>query len=89
MIIGGAKVWECTETVGEYLTQINDGKCLIEDFKNRTVLDLGCGAGILGILALNNGASVHFQDYVRLFLNALVSILIFNENHLFHRIKLC
>lgn len=29
------------------------------------MLDLGCGAGILGILAVKSGASVHFQDYVK------------------------
>lgn len=66
-LIGGAKVWECTETVGDYLTKTNNGKCLIDEFGGKSVLDLGCGAGILGILALNNGASVHFQDYVRVF----------------------
>lgn len=66
MVLGGAKVWECTDMVGEYLTRIDDGKCLIDKFKDCSVLDLGCGAGILGILALNNGATVHFQDYVRL-----------------------
>lgn len=63
-LLGGAKVWECTETVGEYLTKVDNKKSLIDDFKGKTVLDLGCGAGILGILALQNGASVHFQDYV-------------------------
>lgn len=62
--LGGAKVWECTETVGEYLTKGDNKKSLIDEFKGKTVLDLGCGAGILGILALQNGASVHFQDYV-------------------------
>lgn len=65
-LTGGAKVWECTETVGEYLTKTDCGKCLINEFREKICLDLGCGAGILGILALNNGASVHFQDYVRI-----------------------
>lgn len=37
---------------------------MIDEFRECNVLDLGCGAGILGILALQNGASVHFQDYV-------------------------
>lgn len=62
--LGGAKIWECTESVGEYLTKVDNGKSIIEDFKNTMTLDLGCGAGILGILALQNGATVHFQDYV-------------------------
>lgn len=36
-------------------------------FEDKTVLDLGCGAGILGILALKMKAKlVDFQDYVRL-----------------------
>lgn len=61
---GGAKIWECTESVGEYLTKSDGAKCLINEFRNCTVLDLGCGAGVLGILALQNGATVHFQDYV-------------------------
>jgi len=35
-------------------------------FQDKKILDLGCGAGVLGIFALLNGASlVHFQDYVR------------------------
>ncbi|XP_066583468.1 histidine protein methyltransferase 1 homolog isoform X3 [Prorops nasuta] len=31
--------------------------------ENKLVLDLGCGAGIIGILALLKQAEVHFQDY--------------------------
>lgn len=34
------------------------------DLTNKYVMDLGCGAGILGLLALQAGAIVHFQDYV-------------------------
>lgn len=51
-------MWECTETLGNFLTQH------IDIFEQARVLDLGCGSGILGILALQHGASVHFQDYV-------------------------
>lgn len=63
---GGAKVWECTETVADYLTRVDETtKCLAAEFQDANVLDLGCGAGILGILALQcGGSSVHFQDYV-------------------------
>lgn len=63
---GGAKIWECTETVANYLTRLNVNETsLVSEFQGATVLDLGCGAGILGILALQDGAStVHFQDYV-------------------------
>ncbi|KAK0166121.1 hypothetical protein PV328_004568 [Microctonus aethiopoides] len=54
---GGLKVWECSYDLGEYI--------LSQDIplKNLRVLDLGCGAGILGIIALLRGAVVHFQDY--------------------------
>lgn len=63
---GGAKVWECTQDLGDYLTVPNDDGCtVIDEFRNKTVLDLGCGAGLLGILALKIGsATIHFQDYV-------------------------
>ncbi|CAL8359091.1 unnamed protein product [Boreogadus saida] len=55
---GGLKVWECTYDLLEWLD--SDG----ETFGGKRVLDLGCGAGLLGILALKRGASkVHFQDY--------------------------
>lgn len=84
LLLGGAKVWECTETVGEYLTTPDGNNCLIDDFRDSTVLDLGCGAGILGILALQNGASVHFQDYVRLHLHELsVNSLDFQFSNIF------
>lgn len=59
-VTGGAKIWECTQDLGELLCK----EKIIENFANKKVLDLGCGAGILGILALQNGAKVHFQDYV-------------------------
>ncbi|KAE8280605.1 Histidine protein methyltransferase 1-like protein Methyltransferase-like protein 18 [Larimichthys crocea] len=55
---GGLKVWECTYDLLELIEK--DG----ETFGGKTVLDLGCGAGLLGILALKRGAKkVHFQDY--------------------------
>lgn len=57
---GGLKIWECTFDLGEYLT---DGKNEVL-FVDKIVLDLGCGAGILGILAKKMGARVvDFQDY--------------------------
>lgn len=37
------------------------------DLTDKNVLDLGCGAGILGLLALQAGATVHFQDYVSIY----------------------
>lgn len=55
---GGLKIWEGTQDLLEYID--NEG----ETFSGKRVLDLGCGAGLLGILALKRGASkVHFQDY--------------------------
>lgn len=60
--IGGLKVWECTSDLIEYIVK----KSI--DFKGSTVLDLGCGMGLIGISTLLNGAIVHFQDYVRILL---------------------
>ena len=55
---GGLKIWECTHDLLMYLSS-ND-----VDFTGKCVLDLGCGAGLLGIYALLNKArEVHFQDY--------------------------
>ncbi|XP_074733006.1 histidine protein methyltransferase 1 homolog [Strix uralensis] len=55
---GGLKIWECTFDLIEYLSEAEI------EFTNKTVLDLGCGAGLLGIVALRGKAEkVHFQDY--------------------------
>lgn len=55
---GGLKVWECTYDLLKLMEKD------IETFGNKMILDLGCGAGLLGILALKRGArGVHFQDY--------------------------
>ncbi|NWR46162.1 MET18 methyltransferase, partial [Regulus satrapa] len=55
---GGLKIWECTFDLMEYFSEAEIG------FTNKTVLDLGCGAGLLGIVALQGEAArVHFQDY--------------------------
>uniref|UniRef100_A0A182X7Q1 protein-histidine N-methyltransferase n=1 Tax=Anopheles quadriannulatus TaxID=34691 RepID=A0A182X7Q1_ANOQN len=58
---GGLKVWECTYDLGEFLSACEERRA---EFGGKKVLDLGCGAGLLGIEALLLGAScVHFQDY--------------------------
>ncbi|XP_028324991.1 histidine protein methyltransferase 1 homolog [Gouania willdenowi] len=55
---GGLKVWECTYDLLELIEKEGG------TFGGKAVLDLGCGAGLLGILALKRGAKqVHFQDY--------------------------
>ncbi|XP_037127695.1 histidine protein methyltransferase 1 homolog [Syngnathus acus] len=55
---GGLKVWECTYDLLEVIE--SEG----ETFGGKAVLDLGCGAGLLGILSLKRTArEVHFQDY--------------------------
>ncbi|KAI4499711.1 hypothetical protein M0802_005281 [Mischocyttarus mexicanus] len=54
---GGLKIWECTYDLIEYLIKENIA------FENKLVLDLGCGTGVIGLVALLNGSLVHFQDY--------------------------
>uniref|UniRef100_A0A0A9WLA4 protein-histidine N-methyltransferase n=1 Tax=Lygus hesperus TaxID=30085 RepID=A0A0A9WLA4_LYGHE len=56
---GGMKIWESTFDLGTLLL-----KKAPEVFENKSVLDLGCGSGLLGILAMKMGSkSVHFHDY--------------------------
>ncbi|XP_023290118.1 histidine protein methyltransferase 1 homolog isoform X2 [Orussus abietinus] len=62
---GGLKIWECTHDLGNYLLQ--EGLPL----KNKVVLDLGCGAGVIGLFALSKGSRVHFQDYNKEVLESL------------------
>lgn len=57
---GGLKVWECTQDIGEYVDENRIG----DELKGKRVLDLGCGGGLLGIIALECSAVVDFQDYV-------------------------
>lgn len=55
---GGFKLWECTEDLLEHLR-----KNTIY-FSGKSVLDLGCGTGLLGIFTLIAGAqNVDFQDF--------------------------
>ncbi|CAH2096363.1 unnamed protein product [Euphydryas editha] len=56
---GGMKIWECTYDLIRYLKENLE----IILFKDKKVLDLGCGVGILGIYSLLQGANVTFQDY--------------------------
>ncbi|XP_020294624.1 histidine protein methyltransferase 1 homolog isoform X2 [Pseudomyrmex gracilis] len=54
---GGLKIWECTFDLSRYILQEKI------DLKDKLVMDLGCGAGVIGIVALLNDSAVHFQDY--------------------------
>lgn len=55
---GGLKIWECTFDLLAYFTKAR------VKFAGKKVLDLGCGAGLLGIVAFKGGArEIHFQDY--------------------------
>ncbi|XP_054836805.1 histidine protein methyltransferase 1 homolog [Eublepharis macularius] len=55
---GGLKIWECTFDLMDYILEAE------VQFARKVVLDLGCGAGLLGITALKgNAEKVHFQDY--------------------------
>ncbi|XP_060088566.1 histidine protein methyltransferase 1 homolog [Heteronotia binoei] len=55
---GGLKIWECTFDLMDYFSEAE------VQFAHKVVLDLGCGAGLLGITALKGNAErVHFQDY--------------------------
>ncbi|NXN46691.1 MET18 methyltransferase, partial [Rhinoptilus africanus] len=55
---GGLKIWECTFDLLDFFSEAEI------EFANKSVLDLGCGAGLLGIAALKGKAGrVHFQDY--------------------------
>ncbi|KAM9686916.1 histidine protein methyltransferase 1 homolog isoform 1-T2 [Trichechus inunguis] len=55
---GGLKIWECTFDLLAYFTKAK------VNFAGKKVLDLGCGSGLLGIIAFKRGAKeIHFQDY--------------------------
>ncbi|VDL99574.1 unnamed protein product [Schistocephalus solidus] len=69
IIEGGFTVWQGTRHLLNFLdsNDAEDGHFI----KGKRVLDLGCGAGLLGLYALEKGAScVVFQDYNELILRA-------------------
>ncbi|VDD83124.1 unnamed protein product [Mesocestoides corti] len=67
VIEGGFTIWEGTWHLLEHLKQES------VDFAGKSVLDLGCGGGLLGLFALLHGASsVTFQEYNEVILKAWV-----------------
>ena len=56
---GGLKIWECSEDLARYL---HDTDLQLRD---KSVLELGCGAGLPGLLALTKGASGELLKVVR------------------------
>lgn len=71
---GGFKIWECTQDLADLITSSDENV-----FSEKNVCDLGCSAGILGIIALAFGAKhIDFQDYVSFFyiLNSLFQKLL-------------
>jgi len=54
---GGLKIWECTFDLGQYILEKEI------EMENKLVMDLGCGAGLIGLLSLHKNSVVHFQDY--------------------------
>lgn len=83
---GGLKIWECTYDLIEFLEEHVE-----IHFKDKTVLDLGCGAGILGIYAFLKGARVTFQDYNKEVLEFITipNVLINIEEERENEIKKC
>ena len=56
---GGIKIWECDEDLLEFLPSIYN-----EEWKNKNILDLGCGHGLPGIYLLLKGIKeIVFQDF--------------------------
>ena len=60
MLQGGLKIWECSEDLARYL---HDTDLQLRD---KSVLELGCGAGLPGLLALTKGASGELLIVIRI-----------------------
>ncbi|VDK75958.1 unnamed protein product [Onchocerca ochengi] len=57
---GGFKVWECAIDLCEYMDKVLEPQIL----RDKKILEIGCGAGLPSILALQKGAKeVILQDY--------------------------
>ncbi|KAJ3227287.1 Histidine protein methyltransferase 1 [Clydaea vesicula] len=54
---GGLKTWECSLDLCAFLSELDF------NFKDKTVLELGCGSALPGIFCLTKGSTVYFQDF--------------------------
>ncbi len=52
-----AELWPAAHAMAEYILKNP------ENFKNKKILELGCGIGLVGIAAAKTGADVIFSDY--------------------------
>ena len=56
---GGIKIWECDQDLLEFLPSIYN-----DSWKNKNILDMGCGHGLPGIYLLLKGINeICFQDF--------------------------
>lgn len=58
---GGFKLWECALDLARYLWESAGPKAMETKLQGQRVIELGCGHGIPGIVALLAGAAVDFQ----------------------------
>eukprot|EP00803_Ostreobium_quekettii_P006016 evm.model.scf_97.11 EVM.evm.TU.scf_97.11 scf_97:131529-133617(+) len=81
---GGFKLWEGATDLCKYLCEEWQYGCELMDtqeefsqpLKGKLVLELGCGHGLPGTVALLAGAEVHFQDFNSEVLHALTSVTV-------------
>ena len=66
---GGIKIWECDEDLLQFLPSIYE-----DNWKNKNILDMGCGHGIPGIYLLIKGINeICFQDFNKEVLEQITS----------------
>ncbi|XP_072767645.1 histidine protein methyltransferase 1 homolog isoform X2 [Anoplolepis gracilipes] len=74
---GGLKIWECTFDLSQYILEEKI------ELKDKLIMDLGCGAGLIGLIALLKNSTVHFQDYNAEVLRSVTipNVLLNFDNH--------